>query len=323
MRKIYFLLIILAICGSNYAQDATPTEAGSMSADTTPKPKYWVFKTLTGFNAAQTTFTNWSAGGENSVSGNVVANLNATYTKDGHNWESLLQTEYGMMWTPSQKFNKTVDKLFVASKYGYRIEKTQKKNIWLYTVSLDFQTQYDNGYKTIGDADYISTWMAPGYLNASVGIDYHYKNIFSAYMAPLTGRTTFVLDTFLSNRASYGLKNPGDKILAELGFSAKASVNATICKNVTLQSALSLFTPYSKEDFGNFVVDWNVLLLMKVNSFLSATVNTNLKYDDKVRHVDADGSITGPKVQFKEMITVGLVYAFDSTKPPTKRKHKG
>ncbi len=303
------------MCGFNYAQDATSAEA-----DTTPKPKYWVFKTLTGFNVAQTTFTNWSAGGENSVSGNVVANLNATYTKGGHNWENILQTEYGMMWTPSHKFNKTVDKLFVSSKYGYRIEKKQKNNIWLYTASLDFQTQYDNGYKAVGDANYISTWMAPGYLNASLGIDYHYKNIFSAYMAPLTGRTTFVLDTFLSNQGAYGLKNPGDKVLAELGFSAKASVNATVCKNFTVQSTLSLFTPYNKEDFGNFVVDWNVLLLLKVNSFLSATVSTNLKYDDKVRPVDADGTVMGPRVQFKEMITVGLVYAFDSSNPPHIKK---
>jgi hypothetical protein len=117
----------------------------------------------------------------------------------------------------------------------------------------------------------------------------------------------------LSAVGSYGVK-PGEKILAEMGFSAKASVKATVCKNVTVQSSLSLFTPYNKS-FGNIVVDWDVLILLKVNSFLSATINTNLKYDDKVKTTDASGNIAGPKVQFKEMVTVGLVYAFDSSKP--------
>ncbi|MDR0763911.1 MAG: hypothetical protein LBF01_05385, partial [Bacteroidales bacterium] len=76
------------------------------------------------------------------------------------------------------------------------------------------------------------------------------------------------------------------------------------------------------DKFGNFVVDWDVLFLLKVNSFLSATVNTNLKYDDKVKTTDAEGNIRGAKVQFKEMITVGIVYAFDSTKPYKKRGKK-
>jgi hypothetical protein len=311
MRKLFILSFVFITANPFIFSQGAP-------ADTTPKPKYWTLKGMAGLNMAQTTLTNWSAGGENSISGNAVANLNLLFSKSGHNWESGLQTEYGMMWTPSKKFNKTVDKLYISSKYGYRIEKTGKKNTWLYTVSIDFQTQYDNGYKNVGDIDYISTWMAPGYLNASFGIDYHFKDIFSAYVSPLTSRTTFVLDTFLSNRSSYGVKQ-GEKILEEMGLSAKVSVNATVCKNVTVQSSLSLFTPYNK-DFGNFVVDWDVLFLLKVNSFLSATVNTNLKYDDKVTTTDDRGNVTGPKVQFKEMVTVGLVYAFDSTKP---HKFKG
>ena len=317
MKRISILSFIIC-CGLS-------SVSAAVESDTTPKPKHWIFKGMAGFNIAQTSLTNWSAGGENSISGNVVGNLNALYLKESHNWENIIQTEYGLMWTPSKKFSKTVDKLFVASKYGYKVGKNEKDNIWLYTVSVDFQTQYDKGYKNVGDANYISEWMAPAYFNASFGIDYHYKSIFSAYLSPLTSRTTFVLDTFLSNQGAFGV-SPGEKILAQMGISAKASVNYTICKNVTVQSALSLFTPYpiNKEvdRFGNFVVDWDVQFLLKVNSFLSATINTNLKYDDKVKTTDAAGNISGPKVQFKEMITVGVVYAFDSTKPYKGKKGK-
>jgi hypothetical protein len=314
-------LLFLGFYGLSFSQD-TP----AAPADTTvPKPKYWIFRGMAGFNMAQTSLTNWSAGGENSISGNVVGNLNILYSKKGHNWESSMRTEYGLMWTPSKKLSKTVDKLFVASKYGYKMADERKGHVWLYTVSADFQTQYDRGYKNAGDEHYISSWMAPAYLNASFGIDYHYKNIFSAYLAPLTSRTTFVLDTFLSNQGAFGV-SAGQTVLAQMGISAKASANYTICKNVTMQSSLSLFTPYpinkATDKFGNFVVDWDVLFVLKVNSFLSATVNTNLKYDEKVTTTDSNGNIKGPKVQFKEMITVGIVYAFDSTKPHKKKDRK-
>jgi hypothetical protein len=312
MKRISILFFV--ICGFFSISTASTPD----TPDTAQKPKYWTVKGMTGFNVAQTSLTNWSAGGENSVSGNVVGNLNILYLKESSYWESNVQTEYGLMWTPSKKFNKTVDKFFVASKYGYKMGKDEKDNVWLYTVSVDFQTQYDKGYKNVGDVNYISEWMAPAYFNASLGIDYHYKTIFSAYLSPLTSRTTFVLDTFLSNHGAFGV-SAGEKILAQMGISAKASVNYTVCKNVTVQSTLSLFTPYpmNKEvdRFGNFVVDWDVLFLLKVNSFLSATINTNLKYDDKIKTTDANGNISGPKVQFKEMITVGIVYSFDSTKP--------
>ncbi|MDR2556822.1 MAG: DUF3078 domain-containing protein [Bacteroidales bacterium] len=335
MKKIFSVLFLFISfygfsqsepAASNASAASASSALAAAPADTaTLKPKYWVFKGMAGFNVAQTSLTNWSAGGENSVSGNVVGNLNILYSKEGHNWESNLQSEYGLMWTPSKKFNKTVDKLFVASKYGYRMAQNEKANIWLYTVSVDFQTQYDKGYKNVGDENYISTWMAPAYFNASLGIDYHYKSIFSAYLSPLTSRTTFVLDTFLSNQGAFGV-SAGQSVLAQMGISAKAQVNYTLCKNVTLQSSLSLFTPYpinkDIDKFGNFVVDWDVLFLLKVNSFLSATINTNLKYDDKVKTTDADGNISGAKVQFKEMITVGIVYAFDSTKPHKKKWRK-
>jgi hypothetical protein len=49
---------------------------------------------------------------------------------------------------------------------------------------------------------------------------------------------------------------------------------------------------------------------MKINKVLSASVNTTLKYDDDVKIVNEDGTTGGPKVQFKEMIGVGIAYNF-------------
>ena len=50
---------------------------------------------------------------------------------------------------------------------------------------------------------------------------------------------------------------------------------------------------------------------MKVNKFINANIYTNLQYDDLVKRYNSDGEkIGGARVQFKEMIGVGLAYKF-------------
>jgi len=49
---------------------------------------------------------------------------------------------------------------------------------------------------------------------------------------------------------------------------------------------------------------------MKVNKFLTASINTTLVYDDDVQYVDQEGVNRGVKVQFKEVLGIGLSYKF-------------
>jgi hypothetical protein len=48
---------------------------------------------------------------------------------------------------------------------------------------------------------------------------------------------------------------------------------------------------------------------MKVNSWLNANIATHLIYDDDITITDKDGN-SGPRTQFKEVLSVGLSYAF-------------
>ena len=80
-------------------------------------------------------------------------------------------------------------------------------------------------------------------------------------------------------------------------------------ENVNLITTADFFTPYSK-DFGNVDVNWDVLISMKINKVLSATLNMTLKYDNDVKTFEDDGTQRGPKVQFKEILGIGLAYNF-------------
>ena len=313
-RRLLLGLTLMSAAGIAVSP-ALAQEAADGAATAVVKP--WTFKGDAGINLSQTSLTNWSAGGESSIAGNALVNLNATYLKNNHKWVSNLNTEYGLTWTPSNKLNKTVDKLVLNTQYGYALD---KKDHWFISAEADFRTQYDKGYKDVAghlaDNDtaptYISKIMAPGYLNVSVGVEYHLKSLLDVYVAPAVMRTTFVADKFLSDQGAFGV-TPGERYLIQAGLQIQGNVNWEITPKIILSSGLTLFTPYSK-DFGNFVVDWDVLLVMKVTSWLNAQIGTTLKYDDKIKTTDKNGNIRGPKVQFREMLTIGLAYMFSTEK---------
>lgn len=65
----------------------------------------------------------------------------------------------------------------------------------------------------------------------------------------------------------------------------------------------------------NIDVSWEVLLSMKVNNYISATLITHLLYDDDIDIAtdnNGDGIMdeSSPKVQFKEVLGIGFSYKF-------------
>lgn len=263
----------------------------------------WDLKGVTGINLSQTTLSNWSAGGENAVAGNAY--LNGTLKrKSGHwLWMNTLVLEYGLSKLESQGNRKTNDNIDFSTQLGYS---TNDK--LFYTAMGSFKTQFYKGYNYPNKDHYISKFMAPAYSNISLGVEYRPKANYSVYYSPASLKMTFVQDDYLSNEGAFGV-DPGDKFKAQIGTYLKARAEQKVMENVNLISTLELFTPYDK-DFGNVDVNWDVLISMKVNKYLSATLNTTLKYDDKVKSVNSDGTKSGPKVQFKEILGVGLAYNF-------------
>jgi hypothetical protein len=212
--------------------------------------------------------------------------------------------EYGLVKQGDEGVRKSIDKIEYNTKYGYK-----NGGNWYYTALLDFKTQFAKGYK-YGDVEdvKISNFLAPAYINLSIGMDYKPNEVFSAYFSPVTGKMTIVNDDDLSDKGAFGV-DPGDSFRSEFGAFSKMTLNKDIMENVNLKSTLDLFTNYS-ESFGNIDITWEVMLNMKINNFLTATVNTSLVYDDDVDYFNEEGVNKGPRIQFKEIIGVGLAYKF-------------
>ena len=298
MKKLFIAFSLLALtAGQVVAQtDSAPTETPS-----------WKISGVSGLNLSQTSLTNWAAGGENSVAWNLYLNASANYKKDSWSWDI---TDFGKTFTTSNKWLKSIDKLNFSTKIGRSLSKH-----WSVSALGDFLTQFARGYAAennpniAGNKDkYISTILAPGYLTLAVGADYKPNDDFSLLLAPVTGKMTFVLDNRLSTAGAFGVK-PGNKTLAEIGALAVANYKRKLAENINLVTKLTLFTPYN-ESFGTIDVNWDMMIAFKINKFLTTTLTTNLVYDDDIKTVDLQGNKRGAKVQFREVLGLGLAYSF-------------
>ena len=282
----------------------------AFSQDPARPDTLWKFGGTASLNLSQLSLMNWAAGGDNSLSGNILINLSADYARDKTSWENKLVLGYGLIKQGEDPTRKSDDQIDFASKLG---RKASEK--WYYTALLGFKSQFAPGYDRPGDADRmkISNFMAPGYLNISAGMDYKPSDAFSLLLSPVTGKFTFVLDDDLSAAGSFGL-DPGQKSRAELGGYVKMAFTKEVLKNVTLDTKIDLFSNYF--DHPQYVdVNWNLLLNFKVNEYLSASLLTQLIYDHDIQFGEdttGDGEFDtfSDKVQFKELFGLGLSFTF-------------
>ncbi|MFW5832055.1 MAG: DUF3078 domain-containing protein [Prolixibacteraceae bacterium] len=291
MKKLSFILILILIFLTSHAQQEKDT--------------LWTVNGQASVNFSQVSFSNWVAGGKNSVSGVGIFNFNAIYEKDRVSWENSLKTGYGLLKEEGDQVAKTEDKLELNTKYG--VECKRNEHI-LYSTFANFNTQFAPGYNYPNTDEKISTWFAPAYLTTAAGIDYQPSDRFSLFVTPLSGKFTFVTDEELSNQGAFGVE-PGEKARAELGAILKGELNTPVVKNVDLNTSLTLFSNYLNNP-QNIDVNWDVLLNMKINDYLSANLMTSLIYDhDILVPIDEEGN-TGRRIQLKQLFGVGLSYKF-------------
>ncbi|MEW5845106.1 MAG: DUF3078 domain-containing protein [Bacteroidota bacterium] len=267
-----------------------------------------------GINANQTSLTNWAAGGQSSFAVNTVFTGFVSYKSPKTAWDNSIDLGYGFLNQEGVKYTKkTDDKIDLTSKFG----REAFKNFY-YAILVNFKTQFSVGYKYPNDSTRIkiSNFFAPAYLVGALGMDYKPNAHLSVFAAPLTGKLTFVRDTMLSNAGAFGVKK-GEMLRQEVGgylrmVYTKNDFQAEWLKNLTLTTKIDLFSNYLDEP-QNIVVNWETLVIMKVNKYINVNLATQLVYDDKVKigkDTNGDGVIdsSGPRIQFKEIFGVGITF---------------
>lgn len=323
MKALLSLLLVLGYVSLSWSQVTDPEK--NLRDNKIDTLDGWKTGGLVSIAGSQVSLTNWNAGGQNSISATGLVSVFANYTKGKAQWETSLDLGYGLQRL-GKKDNvawvKTDDKINLFSKFGRQASKH-----WFYSGMLNFNTQSTNGYNYPNDSLAISRFMAPGYLLIAAGMDYKPNKIFSAFIAPFTMKSTFVMDQTLADAGSFGVEaadtsgamvTPGKSARFEMGGYIRLAFQHEVIKNVNIKSKLGMFSNYLVKP-GNIDFNWETLIQFKVNKYISATLSTHLIYDDDIDiAVFNDAGVQtgkGPRVQFKEVLGVGFAFKFpDKTK---------
>lgn len=293
-----------------------------IAQDTAKVEKPWHLKAHYTLNGTQTSFVNWNAGGRNNVSllAGIIANAN--YKKKSLSWTNDLSIALGGLQyiekDSDEGLQKTDDRIDLSSNLGYKL-----KERYYFSFIGGLKTQMLDGFSFPNDSVRVSTFMAPGYVNLALGIDYIKDDNFSIFTSPLAGKLTIVNDELLRNAGAFGVQGAtydglgnviteGKKLRGEFGAYIKVKYNQTLAKNIELKSKLELFSNYL-DDPQNIDVNAEALFNFKVNSWFSASLQWTLIYDDDIDIRDAKGNI-GPRTQFKSVIGLGVSYKMENTK---------
>jgi hypothetical protein len=326
---LLFLLVNLTVFAGEFPPNKIDTtESEIIVADTTMVVNQeililWTKKNAVGVTFNEVAFVNWNSGGNNSISALFFGNFQRKYQKKLLSWKTNASLRFGLNAQKGRGLRKTEDQLLFNSTFGYRRDSTSN---FRYSAKFNFNTQFANGYKYPNIEKPISKFMAPAYAFLGIGTEYSAPNEdLNVYLSPVTQKSTFVFDQTLANEGMFGVApalrdeegniiEEGESVNTEFGVLLTSDFKKEIFTNVNLDNEVSIYSDYLNK-FGNVDVDWQLNLNLVVNDFIKANIGSHLRYDDDVKvkkDTNNDGKLEtlGSRIQFKQLLGVGMVYEF-------------
>ncbi|WP_259070470.1 DUF3078 domain-containing protein [Mucilaginibacter sp. X4EP1] len=277
----------------------------------TPAPKdttkIWTIHGQNTILINQSSFSNWSAGGSNSVALNIVLDYDFNYKKDKWSWDNKAIFGYGLSKQAGTDWRKNDDRIILNSLLGY-----QAAQYWLYTFYANFQTQFTNGYSydANNNRTLISAAFAPAYLTFGPGFAYKKSDNFRINISPAAARITIVQNDSLSSIGSFGV-TPGSKSLFEFGASLDAYYKVNLVQNISFENILKLYSNYLSKP-QNVYMDYAANLYMKVNKVVTVNAGVELISDPNAKIPVITDGVTAyhSLLQVKQIFGAGLTYKF-------------
>lgn len=269
MKKCIVLALALSTAVAGFAQDKAEE-----------KKDGWAKTGNFSFLLNQSTFSNWQAGGENNLSGNLGLNYDFNYKRGDLNWDNKVIASYGLVKTENSNFTKKTDDRF---EFSSLIGKKATGN-WYYSGILNFKTQFTKGYKYTETAgvetrNAYTNFFSPAYLNIGPGLLWKKSDNLKVNISPAASKFVIVDKDFtLPDGAYFGVEE-GKSFKYELGFYTSAYYKFNIVENVSVENILNLYSNYL-EDPQNVDLDYQLNIVLKVNKYLSTNIAFQTIYDD-------------------------------------------
>jgi len=297
MKFLSLFIIVFFSCASSFAQIV---KVDSLSP--------WKKKLVANLNINQASFSsNWKAGGLNSIGLNALFNYKANYAKNNVSWDNEIDLIYGFVNNTGQGYRKTIDRIFLDTKYGHKIS-----DKWSLFTSLNFLSQFTKGYKYEDDATgneqtlLISDFLAPAFVTSAWGMEYVPVDYFKLRISPFAPRLTIVNDptrfTQTVGPQPYGVDSTSTTRFEWLSFQLMADFNKDIATNVNLKWRYVMYANYETIKPKTIDHRLDVNLNVKVGRFINVGAGAILLYD-----YDQDSG-----AQLSQVFSIGLGYSFQN-----------
>jgi hypothetical protein len=270
----------------------------------------WKKKFVANLNFNQASFSsNWKAGGINSIGLNALLNYKANYTKGKSTWDNQIDLLYGFVRNSGQGYRKNVDRIYLDTKYGHKLNEK-----WNLFTSLNFLSQFSKGYTYEDDvngveqANLISDIFAPAFITSAWGLEYKPNTYFSVRVSPFAPRLTIVNDPerFITTVGPepYGVVPPETTRWEWLAFQLMADFNKDIATNVNLKWRYMMFANYETLEAKTIDHRLDLMLSVKAGRFVNIGLGGIMLYD-----FDQDND-----VQISQVFSFGIAYTFQNYK---------
>ena len=261
----------------------------SYSQQDSIKLNTWLPTAATGLNISQLALSNWTQGGENSITWTLTGTGGLIYKSIEWTFKNNLKFAYGRTKLGGADFRTNDNELY--------LESVISKNInWVVDpyFSNTVRTPLGIGYSYDTNPPMeIAAFFDPGYLSQSVGFTYQKEKGFDTRLG------IAVQETFTRNNTQFSDDPATDKIekfKAETGIEEVSNAEYIIAANLLFKSNLRLFTRFKSMDVWD--VRWDNSIIAKVNDFLNVSLSYLLIYQK-------DQSV---KTQMKEGLQLGINY---------------
>lgn len=316
MRKLLLTALITISTFGVMAQSATKTTTKKSTVKVVKLQKpieksTWKTGGILSLTLSQGGSRNWAPGGDRfSMATNAFVNLYANKTKGKCSWKTSIDANYGTMNSNKYGNIKNDDKLEIYSKWAHEVGKLSASGLNRYQLSLttNFRTQFTDGYDY--DAEQrkrISSFLAPGILLVSPGLDYVEVKNFNVHFSPVAGRWILVPNHPYELGGNYGVKS-NQQVKNEFGSYLSVGYNGPLMKNVCIRTRLDLYSNYMDKKPGNIDVYFTNMLYLQVNKYLGVVCSFDVQYDDDTKIFGYNKNTAS--TQLKSIFGVGLSCKF-------------
>ncbi len=251
----------------------------------------WMPTAIAGLNVSQLALSNWTQGGENSITWSLNGILGLKYASSEWKFTNGLKIAYGRTKLGGDDFRTNDNELYLedvlSRTFGWAVNPFFSNTI---------RTTIAPGYLySNGSATEIANFFDPGYITQSLGLAYDKLSNFNT-------RAGIALQEVVTNKFRQYSDDPKtakvEAFKLEAGIQSVTTCNFEIDKNLLFTSGLTLFSRFESLDVWD--VRWDNSLVVKVNNWMNVNLGFLLIYQK-------DQSAT---TQMKQSMQLGIVYTF-------------